>query len=763
MSTRPWLFVLAVLIAAPVADAQTASRPTRILIVQGHNPSAPGVVAFLEQLKGLVREGITAEVSFYEEFLDLYRFDDSVRSQQLARNFSEKYEKFRPDAIVALGSMAVRFTTERLNELFTGVPVVYGLAFEPIVDFDALPPNVSGREQPLPFRATLALARALQPQAERVVLVAGAAPRDSVIGSAAIRQMTPLLKDLDLAVLQNWTYKTLLDSLRRIPPRTILILSSITRDQSGYEFNTGEIIPSLARAAAVPLYGIARNWVGDGIVGGAVMDFSEDGLRTGQMLVRVLQRAPGEPMPSREVAGTPLVVDWRQLERWGLSQRSVPPDTEVLFRTPTAWERHWLTILGVLALVAAQSALIWLLLVERRRRIGAQRAIEEQSAYEQMIAGLSTDAARVAPDRVPRALDDALARLGMFSGARAAVLHLNGDPRRPPTRVLWTANGNRSGSDSSSTNADFAASNGSRLEVVLVAEDTRYGTLELYPPDGKQWPKGIVTRIEAAADLLAAALARERAALALEQAKGQIAHMARVATMGELAAAVAHELRQPLTAIRANAEAGTLLLAQAKPELAEAREIFADIIRDDSRAAQVIEHIWMLVRKEEPNRTSVDLNAVCLHIAQLLEQDIRLRGASLELVLAPELPPVHGDPVQLHQVLINLVLNALDATASSSWGHHVIVGTTASHGRVQVFVCDNGPGIRPGVLEQIFEPFFSTKSSGLGMGLAIVRTIVERHRGTVRAENVASGGAIFRVAFPQHDPKPQRTEKLVPV
>ena len=251
------------------------------------------------------------------------------------------------------------------------------MAFEPGVDFSALPANVTGRQQPLPFVSTYSLARALQPDAKRVVVVSGAAKLDSLLLSVALREITPLLNGMELKVLQDWSYESLIDSLRRIPPRTFVIFSSFSRDQGGRKFNAGDLIASLTRVASAPGYGIVRGWVGNGVVGGAVMQFGEDGARTGGLLVQALRRAPGEPMPPPEVAPTPLVVDWRELQRWGLSEIRLPPGTEVLFRTPSPWERNRTTVLATLGVLLLQSALILWLLLERRGRRRSQAALRE--------------------------------------------------------------------------------------------------------------------------------------------------------------------------------------------------------------------------------------------------------------------------------------------------------------------------------------------------------------------------------------------------
>jgi C4-dicarboxylate-specific signal transduction histidine kinase len=742
--------LLAVLFSTAAAAAQQPppSPPTRVLVAFAHDRNAPGVVMFAEQLHRVLGEEL-GPVEFYEEYLDLDRFPDPNRSPQLARQFAEKYRAFRPDVIVAEGSLALRFTVDHLARIFPRVPIVYGGAFEPILDFISLPANVTGIRPLLPFAPTFDLAKALQPDAERVVLVGGTSPMDSVVFVEGIEQITPRLGGLELIELREWSLMSLRDSLRAMPPNTIVILSSFRRDKSGYEFNSGDLITSLTRAAAVPVFGIARNWVGDGVVGGAVLQFANDGARTGELVVRVLRRPPGSPMPAQEVASTPLVVDWRQMQRWSLQESRLPRGTEVLFRTTSVWDRYWAVILAVLVLMTAESVLIGLLLLERKRRVRAQKAVEEQAAYEQMMAALRAYSARLSPIAAPEALEEALPRVGRFAGARAAVLVVDADdPAQPPTCLVWSDRDVRARTCLEAAEAMPPADAGAPIEIPLLMEDASYGLLALYRSPSDEWPETVRTRLKATADLLAGVLARARASRALQQTQGQIEHLARVATVGELAAAVSHELRQPLTAIRANAEAGALLLERTPLDVEEARAIFNDIVRDDERASDVIEHVRVLLRKQSPTHTLVDLNGICRHTARLLERDAKARGAVLELELDPGLPLIHGDLVQLEQVLINLALNALDAAAASKGHSVVVVGTAAAGGEVELFVHDTGPGLPPDFQRRGFQPFFTTKTHGLGLGLSIVRTIVERHRGRVRAENNLGGGASFTVTLP---------------
>ena len=732
--------------AAPIR-AQGVQENKRIVMVYAHDANAPGVVAFTGQLKAVVRQQLPlAEI--YDEYLDVDRFAYSDRSGQLARYFAEKYQPRRPDAILAEGSPALRFVMERLHGLFPDVPVVYGAAFEPVVDFSSLPANVIGRRQLVPFASTYSLARALEPDAERVMVVSGASPTDSLVAAEARRQITPLLNGTQLALYQDWSYETLLDSLRHIPPRTIVLFSSFSRDQRGRRFVAGDLIASLSRVASVPTYGLARNWIGDGIVGGGVMDFAEDGTRTGQLLVRVLRRRPNEPMPTSEVAANRLVVDWRQLQRWDLSEGRLPPNTEILFRPPSLWERYRGAILAVVAVVIVESLLIALLLVERKRRVRAQLAVEGQVAYERVMRALTDDMLRRSPAEAAVALADALPRVARFAGATAAVLVMNPDDSGAVAPCLfWTA-AEDSVRRCVSRGEVPSAIGGDHLEIPLIVEQVTYGMLELYRAPGVAWSADMTSRIGATGDLIAGALARARSRRVLEQTRGQVEHMARVATVSGLAAAVSHEMRQPLAAIRMNAEAGNHFLERTPPDVDEAREALQAIVRDDVRASEVVEHFRDLLRKQDPISTTVDLNEVCRTTAKLVEHEVIGRGARLVLSLDPNVPSIRGDPVQLQQVLINLTLNALDAVSASTSDREAVISTATRNGDVEVHVSDTGPGLSAAVRQQLFEPFFSTKPHGLGMGLTIVRSIVERHHGTLRAENRSAGGALFTVTLP---------------
>jgi C4-dicarboxylate-specific signal transduction histidine kinase len=248
---------------------------------------------------------------------------------------------------------------------------------------------------------------------------------------------------------------------------------------------------------------------------------------------------------------------------------------------------------------------------------------------------------------------------------------------------------------------------------------------------------------------------RRRAEFRAEETHRQLVRRGQAAMMNEIALALALEIKQPVTAIRLNALAGTTLLGAPRStfdgawgDSREAWQMFKDIYDDASRASTVIEHVHQHVRTHESSGGIVDLGVACRTTAELVEHEAASRNVTIALELEANLPAIAGARVELEQLVMCLMLNALDAAASSTAERAVVIGT-ATHGpEVELFVRDTGSGLSAVVRQHMFESFFTTKENGLGMGLIIVRSIAERHRGRVSAENGPNGGAIFRVRLP---------------
>ena len=238
----------------------------------------------------------------------------------------------------------------------------------------------------------------------------------------------------------------------------------------------------------------------------------------------------------------------------------------------------------------------------------------------------------------------------------------------------------------------------------------------------------------------------------VEEMRQSMVHVSRLALLGELTASIAHEINQPLGAILSNAEAAEMLMESETPPLDDIRQILADIRKDDLRASQVIRHIRTLVGRAPLRLLPVQINDVVDDVLTLLSTDAHRRGILLQCELAMDAPDVPADRVHLQQVLINLIVNAMDAMKANGSGtvEPIVAVRTwreGPHG-IAVSVRDHGHGIPEDRLPQIFESFFTTKVDGMGLGLAMARSIIEAHRGSIAARNLAGGGALFTFTLP---------------
>jgi len=236
--------------------------------------------------------------------------------------------------------------------------------------------------------------------------------------------------------------------------------------------------------------------------------------------------------------------------------------------------------------------------------------------------------------------------------------------------------------------------------------------------------------------------------------RDELSHLSRVALMGEMSASIAHELNQPLAGILSNAAAGQRFIDRGNVDQGEIRELLGDIIADGRRASDVVRGIRGMVKKEHVARRSVNLNEVVRDALRMASPDALLHSCQLETSLDPNLPAIHSDPIQLQQVLLNLAINAFDAMRDMPASKRKVVIATQSNGdgTVRTSVRDYGVGISEEMQDRLFDPFFSTKTEGLGMGLAIVRAIVESHGGTITAENADGGGTRFEFVLPVNSP-----------
>ncbi len=248
---------------------------------------------------------------------------------------------------------------------------------------------------------------------------------------------------------------------------------------------------------------------------------------------------------------------------------------------------------------------------------------------------------------------------------------------------------------------------------------------------------------------------RKLAELEAQTHRNEAAHLLRVASLGELSSALAHELRQPLTAILSNVEVVQVLLARDNFDLQEVRDILKDIVADDNRAADIINQLHILIKRGEYRPRPVEANQLIRDVLHLMNQELTSRSVRIVTDLTTDAAPwISGDRVQLQQVLLNLILNAADSMSQAKGNERILTirSRRMADKNIQISVADTGHGIPPGDEEAIFESYYTTKPEGLGLGLSLSRSIVAAHGGQLWAESNGANGATFHCTIPEHSP-----------
>jgi signal transduction histidine kinase len=720
----------------PVAGSAQAAQKS-VLAVYADERLLPANILVDEVIRHELAVGTEGGPVYYSEFLDVVRFPGEQADRRLARFLSDKYSDRSIDVIIAPGPLALDFVLRHRDWLFSSIPVVYCAMGVAEVARLSPPPDVVGVPADFDPRATLELALRLQPRARELIGVTGTAAFDRTWEQELRKVLPSFQAQRKVRILAGLPMRDLLRELGRLSPDAIVFVGSVLRDGSGQTFTGRLSTMMIARASKAPTYGVYSTTIGWGVVGGRMPTFEEIGKQAGGIARRMLG---GEsPLDMRLPASVPThyVFDWRQLQRWNIPEDALPAGSIVRFRTPTFWEDYRWHVVAVLAVLVAQALLIAALLVHRRRRRRAElelRESEERMGLAAGAANLGMWTWEVVRDEI-WSTDQGRALFGFESGERLdfrrflKAVHL--EDREAVRRAMEAALG------------------GSGKLEVEYRLDLPAGRVRWIGSRGRVEfdDRGQPMRMRGAAIDITA---RKRAELEAEQSRREAAHLMRVAMLGELSGALTHELNQPLAAILTNAQAAQRFLAADGVDLSEIHDILKDIVADDERAGDVIRRLRGLYRKDQPEFQPVAVAGLVHAAIDLMRTDLNLRGVGLEVELETGLPPVHGDRVQLGQVLLNLMLNGAEAMVECPPGTRnlLLAARLAGPGMVQVSIRDRGPGIAASDLPRLFEPFYSTKTDGLGLGLSICRTIVTAHGGRLWAENNADRGATFHVRLP---------------
>ena len=742
--TRMAAFVFFVALLNLQCSSHAQDSRGRVLLLLSYSMSEPGTVSVGQGTLQRLTDKSPEKLELLSEFLDLGRFPEPDHESRTARYLAEKYAGRRPDVVITAGREASQFILNHRDAIAPDVPIV--ACCLPAETFSAFSGStkitgvISGRD----ISKTLDLAERLQPGARNLVVIAGASNFDRQWVQIAREQIESREQRYDTRYLVGLPYDTLIKEVSHLPRATIAITLTYFADDRGGRYVSPDVIQGVAKAASGPVYSPYFTSFGFGIVGG-YSDFGEAmGTETADLALQILAgKDPNTIAPQPSTKGA-YRVDARQLQRWQLSDTNLPAGTVVAFREAGLWDEHRYLILSIIAAFCLQSAVVGYVLVENRRRRIAERSLaenEERMAFT--AASTNTGLWQFQSEDTPIwATKHCRAILGLSEDAPLSLDTLRNSIHPDDRRALVRGIRN-------------AASSGcpidSEFRVILAGGETRWIAAKGYPRRntnvGSYSINGILSDVTAV----------KNAESEAELQRTEIARLMRQSVLGELSGAIAHELNQPLTAILSNAETAQDLLGRSKIDRKMIQEIIADIIEEDNRASEVISRIRKLLRKGQRESESIDLNQLVESTLSLLRGEFVRRKTNVDVQLAGSLPRISGDSVQLQQVLLNVIMNAMEAMSSKAPSQREMSITTRVNGRqIEAAIVDSGHGIATEDQKLLFEPFFTTKERGLGLGLSICSTIVKSHGGKLSIDNETGGGARVVVALPTQ-------ETLVPV
>ncbi len=726
-----WLILCCLLTLSPPIRA---AAPRNVLVLYSYGRLLPGNIAADRGLSEVFATRPDLAIAASAEFLDNPRFSGEVYERAFVTYLREKYAAHPPDVVIASANEALDFMLRYRVELFAQVPVVHmSVSSEHLQSVAPMSPDVVGTPLNYDFVGTVEQALRWHPAAKRLVVVTGTSPWDMEWEARIRDHAAGFPSQLSVEFMTGLPAAVLQRQLRELPADSIVFTLGFFRDGGGREFTPREASQLIAAASSVPVYGPFSTFMGTGIVGGRMASYDAIGRLAAETAIKLLDGAVPASLRLPAAMPTPLNVDWRQLQRWGISPRAVPVDAIVHFKDPTLWEayRQQVLIAGVVMLL--QAGLIIALLLERRRRRRTAAALARSEQHMRLAAHAASlsiwvlDGSAVSASGFEFALPQAEIGSGPLADFRETLARVHPQDRDMVDSALH---------DALATREEF------EVEYRIAA------------PDGAWWWQSARGRADLSRPprLLGVAIditQRKRAEVQAEQDRAALYHMTRVSLLGQLSASIAHQLNQPLASILGNAEAAQKMLEREPVDLPELREICADIVTEDHRAAQVIRRLGVLFKRGEPLFEPLDVNDLVRDTVEFARTMLTSRHVTVRLQLAPNLPPVAGDRVQLQQLVLNLVVNAADAMNDLTETARILTISTALRaGTVSICVADGGPGVAEEALGKLFEPFWSTKAGGMGMGLAICRSIAESHRGSLAVANALEGGAVFCALLP---------------
>jgi signal transduction histidine kinase len=595
--------------AAQSKSGEPAAQPKKIIFLHSYSQNFEPGAEWSRKIRDELGRQSPWPLEIQEYSLVTAQGGIDAAEAKFAEYLAALYAQRPPDLIVAFGGPAARFVQRHRADLYPTTPMLLAAVELRRVEQSMLSEEDAVVGVRFDQVALVENILRLLPETKAIAIIIGNSPNERFWIGEQKRVLGPLLENkVELIFYNERPFEKILKEVASLPPRSAILFQQLWTDGAGAIYGDKEPLKRIYGVANAPIFSFDQSHFNGEIVGGPMFSPAEGARPTAAVAVRMLGGEKGSSIKVPPIEFSTPRYDWRQLQRWNISESRLPPGSEVLFREPTAWQRYSWQIALTTAVILLQAGLISALLNARRRR----HLAEVQS--------------------------------------------------------------------------------------------------------------------------------RQRMA--------ELARVMRFSTAGELTASIAHEINQPLGAILTNAETADAILKSPTPDIAELKDIVKDILKDDRRAGEVIRRMRSLLTKAPFELKSLDLNDVAREAIEFLSTLAVARKVELVSGITPDALPILGDRVQLQQVILNLVVNGIDAIRDTPSEDRVIsIQTSRVEKFAELSVSDCGPGIPEDKIKEVFEPFFTSKAEGMGMGLSIARTIMEAHNGRIWAEN-EPGGATFRIKLP---------------
>jgi len=606
------LLALVLSVTLLACSAALAVEPKRVLLLHSFGRDFKPWSDYARAIRSELDHQSRWPLILHEHSLEIARSSDDRPEGPFVEYLGALFAKNQPDLIISIGAPSAAFVQRHRRQLFPATPMLLTVVDQRRVQYSVLTPNDTVVAVAIDYLAALENIVRVLPDTKNVTVVSGASPIEKFWKEEIGKGAQPLSNRISLSWTDHLAFDDLLKHAATLPPFSAIFWELMIVDAAGVTHEEGKALARLHSVANAPIFSYTDAFFGREIVGGPHVPVLEHGRSVAEVAVRILGgEKPSDIRVSATGMGRPK-FDWREMQRWGIAESRLQPDSEIHFRSPSTWEQYRILIYAVFAALLLQAALIIWLVYEHWRRN----------------------------------LAEATARNTMF----------------------------------------------------------------------------------------------------------ELTRMSRFAAAGELSASIAHEVNQPLAAVGVYAHAGLNWLAPERLNIDEARTALNQVLTASLRAGDIIRNLRAIFTKDAQNKGSVDINRVVVSVLDLTQPQAQKYGVEVRTRLDNSLPMVPGVEVQLQQVVLNLVMNAIEAMHSTQTRPRQLTVRSQSSkpDGLQVLIEDTGSGISPSDHERIFEPIFTTKPRGMGMGLSICRSIIEGHKGRIWVTAGNEGGTTFHFVLPTH-------------